>query len=178
MILSSFNFIIFSFLFINPIHATDNGCIADLANPPCHPAPGRCTTNSNDSHGGFVAETATVESVIINGLKRNKPFIGLHTSICETAHVAGNTRIDGNAQISGTAWVFGDAHIFENAQVIGTARVYGSVKVYGNAQIFGSARLFGNTHVYQDAKVYGDAYVGGNAKISGNDMISTGDYGF
>ena len=149
MILRSFIFIsLFSFLFITPIYAADNWCIQDPENLPCNGVPGECTINSNGSLGGFVAETATVELVIINGLKRNKPFIGLHTSICETAQVTGN------------AWIYG------NAWVYGAAQVYGSAQITGDAQVFGHAR------------VYGDTYVCGDAQIFGTTLVSTGSYGF
>ncbi len=93
MILRSSILTLFSFLFIIPIYAADDWCITDWENLPCYHAPGRCTVNFDGSLGGFVANTATVESVMVSGLSRNEPYIGLEVNICDNAHVTDHALI-------------------------------------------------------------------------------------
>ena len=184
MILRSFVLILFFFLFITQIYAADNWCIQDSTNPPCNGAPGRCTINFNGNKGGFVANSATIETVMVSGVTYIKPYIGLNATICDhvyitdQAHVTDHARatdhawIAGDARVTGNAWVYGDARIFGTAWITGDAWVYGDAEVYGNAWVYGNARIFGTAQVSGYARVYGDA------QIFGNQMIGTGDYGF
>ncbi len=142
------------FLFNISTYAGDDWCIITFVNPPCNSAPGNCTINFDGSLGGFVAKTAYVESVMVNGLSRNRSSIGLNVSICDYAQVTGDALVAGAARVSGTAWIF------------------------GNARVDGNTQITGNAQVYEDARVNGDTRVGGDSKISGNDLISNGNYGF
>ncbi len=179
MILRSLTIIIsFLFLLIHSTYAVDDWCITDSENLPCKGAPGRCTVNYDASLGGFVADSATVESVLVGGLTHNGPHIGLHASICDHAHVIGHAHVTDYAQITEKAWVAENAWIADHAQVTGNAQVYGNAWVFENAQVTGDAWVYANARVFGSAWVYGDTYVGGDAKIFRNVVISTGDYGF
>ncbi len=180
MLLRSSIFIsLFLFLFSFSIYADGNWCIQDPKNPPCNGAPGRCTRNFDGSEGGFVAETAYVELVMVGGLSRNRPHIGLHVSICDAAMITGNAKVSGNARVHEEAQVYGAAWVFGNSQVYGNARVFGDAQVYGAAEVSGDARVYGDeAQVYGDARVFGDAQILGDARISEHTVISTGNYGF
>ncbi len=120
MILRSSLYInLFSFLFIISTYAADVWCIEDRENPPCYGFPGRCTRNSDGSPGGFIADTATVESEMVSGLSHNRPHIGLEASVCDRAHVTDHAHVADHALITGDAWIYGDAQVFGNARVSG-----------------------------------------------------------
>lgn len=136
--------------------------------PPCEGAQGRCTRNLDGTLGGFVADTAEVETKSIFGIfqKRNRFHLGQYAQVCERAHVSGNVRIGESARVFGDAQVFGTAHVF------GHARVFGNAQVFGDAHISGNAHIFENAQVSEYAAVYGETSVFGNAQVSGAAQIS------
>jgi hypothetical protein len=82
--------------------AAGTWCIEDPLNPPCGGALGRCTKNLDRSLGGFVADTANVQSSRVLFERRNVPVIRRFAQICDYAQVSGNILIPNRALISGT----------------------------------------------------------------------------
>ena len=72
--------------------------------------------NKNRDIGGWVADSATVES---------------------TVYIGENARVSDNARVSGNAWVYGNARVYGNAWVYGNARVE-NTRDYMVLQVFGS----------------------------------------
>ncbi len=150
----------FYFISISFSYPADDWCMTSFANSPCYGAPGKCTRNLDGSLGGFVADTASIEFLMLKGFSHNRPHIGLHASICDNARVYGDARVTGNGRVSGNAWVTGNSRVYENAWVSGNAWVFGNARVYG------------------DTAVTGDTWVFGDSRVFGNDIISSGNYGF
>ena len=153
-------------------------------------------TNPDGSKGGFVADTAEVDSTV---------FVGPNAAVCGTAKVKRNADIKKNAKVYWHAFVIGpldptedrltvtdNARVYGNAIVTGSSRISGNAEVYMNAQVLNKAQVSGNAIVRDYAKIRGsaqarddtlfahDAIVGGNAQVYGNAKI-TGDamvYGF
>jgi carbonic anhydrase/acetyltransferase-like protein (isoleucine patch superfamily) len=88
--------------------------------------------NPDGSPGGWVADTATVES---------------------TAIVADQAKVFGNAVVKGDAWVFERAKVCGDAVVADHARVFGRAIVRGNAEVCGVACVSGGSVVEGDAVV-------------------------
>ena len=142
---------VFLLLNFQNVFADDLRCDFTLENRPCLGAPGQWTTNADNSEGGFVANTAYVESTSFFGYaKKNVPYIGRCVQVCESARVEGEdavlndrAKISGSAQISGSSMIFQQAHVFGNARVFGDAQVYGASKVSGEVQFFGTVNVMG-----------------------------------
>ena len=165
------------FLFSSSLFAfaADDWCIENPAHPPCEGLPGNCTINSDGSLGGFVADTANVESTSICGFfSKNIPYLARYTQVCDSAVVAGNAQILEYAQVYGNARVFQNAIIFGHARIFENARVYGFAFVYENALVCENALVSGHAYVYGNARVSGDALVFQDARIQGNDILFGG----
>lgn len=138
--------------------ADEDWCYLDGLDPPCDGSPGRCTINSDGSYGGFVADTATVETTSFFGFfTRNIPYLGIHVQVCEEARVKeestlkdfvqvrNRAEISGLAVLSERAMILDDAHIFGSAQVSGWAKVGGTSQIFGDTRIFGTSEIFGSS---------------------------------
>lgn len=163
------SFFIFSF---SVAIAADDWCYRNILHPPCNGSPGRCTINADGSYGGFVASTATVDTITTCCFwQRNLPYIGISAQVCDNAQVGENARIFGNARIYGNAQVYGNAVVRGVAKIYENARVSGNASINGHANIFGNARVYGNAQVFEYASLYDEASAAGDARIYGNAIV-------
>ena len=112
------------------------------------PAKAHRHKNPDGSEGGWVADTATVDSTA---------YVGLDAQIFDRAQVRSQARIYDRAQ------VYDRAHVLERARVYGQSQVSGCARVYGLAEVFGRAHVFGST------------VIGGASRIS-NAVLYVGYY--
>ena len=147
------------------VTACGSAAPSDPAKEPCGAgAEGAFHTNPDGSKGGFVENTAAVDSTA---------YIGPDASVCGAAQVRNKASVYGNAQVSNQAEVKEHAQVYGNAEVFGRAEIKGHARVYGNAQVYEdslitmNARVFGNAKVYKHAEVYGNAQVSNRAQVSG-----------
>lgn len=135
-------------------------------NYPCSGAPGVYRTNPDQSPGGFVAKTATVDATI-----KMEP----ETSVCERATVIEGAQLLGRASISGKATVRGNVIISDNVKVYGEAYVInpggGLLYVKNNAKIYGHGFLQGSIIVGDSSEVFGWGKILGYAQILGTSKV-------
>lgn len=174
------------------IAATDNDwCISPSRPEPCGGAAGKCTMNEDRSWGGFVADTARIDTFTLkSGDPINIPYLEKYAQICDSAQVIGNAQILGNvrildyatvgehaqifdeAVISGSAQITGKACVFEQAEVTGEARIFENAKIFGEARVGGNALIYGGTHVAARIHIYGNARIAGGIHTLGNHHIT------
>ncbi len=144
-------------LFCQAAFAEDFVCGYGSGNQPCAGASGFWTVNWDGSPGGFVADTAYVESRSLFGFfRRNIPYLGQCVQVCESARVEGEeVRIDDFAMIFGKGHVSGAAEIFEFAHVFGEAHVFGKSLVYGHSEVSGEVQLFGDVQILGSSRING-----------------------
>lgn len=144
-------------------------------NYPCSGAPGEFRVNPDDSLGGFVAHSATVDSSV---------FIELEASVCDQATVIEGAKILGRAEVSGRSTVRGKVEVSGQAKIYGEAYlvnyggsdllVQGDAKVYGNGFLQGSVVVADSSEVFGWGKVIHFAQVLGESKVCGSSLI--GDF--
>ena len=78
------------------------------------PVPAHRHQNPDGSEGGWVADSAKVES---------------------TCFIGPDAWVFGEAQVFGDAWVYGEALVFGEAQVFGDTWVYGGTEATGDAKL-------------------------------------------
>jgi len=156
-------------------------CISDPAHPPCGGARGKCSINSDGSHGGFVADTAFVESrsVLKVFRQRNVPYLASQVQVCGTSRVVGErvrllgkVQIQGDASVSGSAILCDEVIVSDSARVLGDAEIFDQAKIYGNAEVADQAKVMGQAEVFGDARVVQFAKVCDQAKIRGNALVT------
>lgn len=141
-------------------------------NYPCSGAPGIYRVNPDSSQGGFVANSATIDSTV---------FIELEASICDQATVIEGAKVTGRAEISGRATLRGKVHVSGQAKVYGEAYlvnysgtdllVQGNAKIYGNSFLQGSVVVADSSEVYGWGKVINFAQVLGESKVCGSSLV-------
>lgn len=127
--------------------------------------------------GGFVADSATVESTA---------YVGPNAVVLGNAQVLGNARVEdfavieneaivrGNAIVSGHARLRNRAIVEDNARVRDYAIVRDSVQVQNNAVVMqqsfpgNNSRIYGNSIVKGSAVPFGDSAVSGEAIVDGD----------
>jgi len=157
------------FLFAMTSYGAQHWCFQANGSAPCKGVEGRCTRNQDGSYGGFVADTAFIETRGIFGVfgKKNVPYLARYAQICESAKVFGDARISDNAVVYGSAQVDGEAQISDDAQVYGGAHIFGNAQVKGQAQVYGNAQVSGNALIFGQVHVFGDSQIAGEAQIFG-----------
>ena len=173
-------------------------CQSRFSIPPCDGSVGRCTVNKDGTLGGFVADTANVEtfwqagSMSSGGELRNRPYIGTLVQVCDRARITEDAKISGEVVVTDRAHVHGNARIFYKARVYGNSEIFEEAQVGGGAHVFGNAKISGRarvisgpspdpetgayTQVFGHALVSGVASIEGNARIFGNAVVTTGTY--
>ncbi len=149
------------------LHGDHNPCPAGVV---CAPH-----LNPDGTKGGFVANTASVDSqaeVAPKALVVGNAQVTGNARVLNSAQVSGYAKVKnkaavyGNARISGTAQVTGNAKVYDHARVSGdTAKVFERAKVYGEAEISGDAQVYGRAKVYDNAKVRGKAKIHNEAQV-------------
>lgn len=160
---------------------SEDWCIENPTTPPCQGKPGRCTLNRDGSPGGFVAESAYIETqadLLEPSVRINLPYLGRYAQVCEMAWVVGRAsvtdkaKIFGNARVSGRAQVYGLSQIFDRALITGDSQVYGKAWISGNAWIKGHAQITDSAWIFGHAQVDGVAYVAGTVRACGHAVIN------
>ena len=146
---------------------------ANNKNYPCSGASGAYHTNSDETVGGFVASTATVDPSVT---------IAPEASVCERATVIEGAIISGRAVITGKATVRGIVEVSEEAKVYGEAYVInnngnrllidGQAHVFGQAFVQGSVIITDASEVYGWGKVLDYAQLFGESQVCGNGVVS------
>jgi len=146
--------------------------ISQDKNYPCSGAPGVFRINPDDSLGGFVAHSATVDNTV---------FIELEASVCDQATVIEGAKVLGRAEVSGRATVRGKVEVSGRAKVFGEAylvnyggsdlRVEGDARIYGNGFLQGSVVVADNSEVFGWGKVVHFAQVLGHSKVCGSSLV-------
>lgn len=139
---------------------------------PCNGASGVFRTNPDSSPGGFVADTAVVDTSIVTSIE---------TQICERATVIEGVTLEGRVKISGRSTVRGKVLISDYAEVSGEAYIinpYGenlvvsdNSRIYGNAFLQGTVTVSGSSEVFGWGKVLEFAEVTGSSKVCGNKVV-------
>lgn len=148
-------------------------------NYPCSGAPGAYHTNADQSVGGYVARTATVD---------NSVFMEAETSVCDRAVVIEGVKLLGKSSVSGKATVRGDVIISDEAEISGesyvinpgggflyvkeNAKVYGHGFLQGSVVVGNTSEIFGWGKVIEFAQVLGNSKVCGRAIVKGFDVIT------
>lgn len=142
-------------------------------NYPCSGAPGTYRTNPDGSEGGFVANSATVDSTIL---------LELDSSVCEKAIVIEGAKLLGRAEVSGRATVRGKVVIQDKAKVYGEAYIINpngseltvkdEAKIYGHGFLQGSVIVAGTSEVFGWGKVIDYAQILGNSKVCGGAVVN------
>lgn len=148
------------------------------------PVPAHRHQNPDGSRGGWVADTATVDSTAhigplaqIFGKARvyGKARVWGKARVFELAQVDTNAKVRGLAQISGKARISDNAHIYGVAWVSGRAQVSGKAEVFGNASVDDHAHVFGSARVSGEARISGsDSQVAGSVRVGGSTLIYDG----
>lgn len=143
---------------------------------PCNGAPGTFRVNPDNSLGGFVASTATVDASI---------FLTQESQICERATVVEGVKLTDRSKISGKATVRGKVLIGGRAEIFGDAYVINpagenmvineNAKIYGKAFLQGSVIVSGSSEVFGWGKVLDFAQILGNSKICGSAIVKSYD---
>lgn len=139
---------------------------------PCNGAAGTFRVNPDNTPGGFVAATATVDSTIT---------LTPEASICERATVIEGVQLTDRAKISGKATIRGKVLIAGRAEVFGEAYLINpagdqliineNAKIYGHAFLQGSVIISGTSEVFGWGKVLDFAQMLGSSKICGNSIL-------
>ena len=125
---------------------------------PCNGENGDFFINENGERGGFVSETAIVESTVYLG--KNVQICG-HAMVLDQVEITGKAIIKDNAKVYGDAKVFGNAMVYDNAEIYDRAVVWENAEAYGNCKIYGFAGLRGNVKVYGIARMFDATYSSG-----------------
>ncbi len=141
-------------------------------NYPCSGVPGAYHVNADQTIGGFVAKTATVDASV-----KMEP----ETSVCDRAVVIEGVQLLGKAIVSGKATVRGDVIVSEEAEIYGEAYVInpggGFLYVKDNAKIYGHGFLQGSVVVANTSEVFGwgkvleFAQLLGTSKVCGKSIV-------
>lgn len=144
-------------------------------NYPCRGAAGTYRTNPDNTPGGFVAATATVDATA---------FLGVESSVCDHSSVLEGARVLDRAEISGRAIVRGKVEVSGKSRVYGQAylinangealSVTDQAKIYGNAYLQGSVKVAGTSQVFGWGRVYDYAQVLGNSRVC--ETFSIGEF--
>lgn len=139
---------------------------------PCNGASGSLHINPDNTIGGFVASTATVDSTV---------SITADAQVCERATVIEGVKLTDRAKISGKATVRGHVLLGGRAEIFGEAYVLNPVgddliinelaKIYGNAFLQGALVISGSSEVYGWGKVLEFVQVLGASKICGSSLV-------
>ncbi len=146
---------------------------------PCQGQAGAFRTNPDNTPGGFVAETASVDATV---------FITTDASVCGSATVIegayitdrsvikGRATIRGNVQIAGKAAVYGDAYVTnqngERMLVTNDSKIYGQAYINGSVIISGTSEVFGWGKVLEFAQITGNSKVCGSFTARGYDILN------
>jgi len=132
---------------------------------PCEGAKGKCSTNSDGSAGGFVADSAYVEKLPNRFFwikKKNRPYISPSVQVCGSSSVTEDARLDDYTQVRDSAKIYGNAKV-SNSIVQGDSRVYGESVVEKESDLSGDVEIFEKAAI-QNSKIYG-------GKIHGNSEV-------
>lgn len=136
---------------------------------PCEGAPGAFYTNPDQSRGGFVASSASVEALAT---------LAPETQVCEYASlrgavklidravISGRASLRGNIAVSGGAKVFGDANLI-NSDVGGDLLVLDDAKVYGSAYLNGAVMIADTSEVFGNARIHDFVQILGASRVCG-----------
>jgi carbonic anhydrase/acetyltransferase-like protein (isoleucine patch superfamily) len=125
--------------------------------------------NPDGSLGGWVAETAHVDSTC---------YIGYNALVYGCANVFKNSAVYNFSKVCGNAWVLDNSGVFDRAVVSQNARISCGSRIYGSALIAGDVRVFNRAKVSQrisaleNVVICDGAEVNGDAKVSGDAFIS------
>jgi carbonic anhydrase/acetyltransferase-like protein (isoleucine patch superfamily) len=143
--------------------------------------------NPDGSRGGWVAETASVDSTVFvapDAKVYGNAQVSLHAQVSDNAkisggNISGNTQISGTAQISG-GFIAGTTHVsggnISAGIIVGNAQVSGgtiSGGVISGGTISGNIFITGRPHIL-GGKISGNARIGGDAIISEGANITSG----
>ncbi|MEI6746754.1 MAG: hypothetical protein WCL34_12400, partial [Methylococcaceae bacterium] len=92
--------------------------------------------NPDSSLGGWVADTASVDSSV---------YVGENVVVYGLARVFEESKLSDNVRVFGKAQIFGSSCISDNASVGDNAKIYGETHVGGNACIQGYLELCKNS---------------------------------
>jgi hypothetical protein len=123
-----------------------------------YPAQNRSGMRQHPNGGGWVANSATVDSTA---------YVGPAAQVLDNAQVLGNARIEEYAVVRNNAVVS------DNAVVSGHAMVYENARVSGNAKVRDWAMVFGFTELYENAKAIEHAGCGGGSAESHNRVFGS-----
>lgn len=139
---------------------------------PCNGAAGTFRTNPDNTVGGFVASTATVDASI---------YLTPESQICERATVIEGVKLNDRSKVSGKATVRGKVLIAGRAEIFGESYIVNpagddliineNAKIYGNAFLQGSVVISGSSEIFGWGKVLEFAQVLGNSKICGSSLV-------
>lgn len=125
----------------------------------CETRPARPAGVSGKAHtsgGGFVADTAKVESTA---------YVG------PDAMVLGSAKVLGNARVEDFAVVMGNAVVKDNARVSGHALVKDNAEVCDNGKVRDWATVMGKWRVYENGRALERAYLHDKGELHGNATI-------
>lgn len=94
--------------------------------------------NPDGSFGGWVADTASVDSSV---------YVGENVLVYGLARVSEESTLSDNVHVFGKAQIFGKSCISDNASVGDNAKIYGGTHVRGNARIHGNLELCTNSRL-------------------------------
>ena len=124
-----------------------------------YPAQDHGSMHQNPNGGGWVSNSATVDSTA---------YVG------PNAQVLGSAQIKNYARIDEYAIVKDSAQVRDNAVVTGHAIVQESAQVYGNAKVRDWAQVGGNAMVYENAMVLEHATVQDNNNVMYGNSVCKG----
>lgn len=140
---------------------------------PCEGATGSYRMNPDQTQGGFVATTATVQpSVWINPEAQVCEFADLsgEVKITDRAKIFGRAKLTGNITVSGVAEVFGNATLL-NDPFSSDMLISDAVKIFGSAYLYGSLLISDSTQIFGRAQVLDFVQVTGTSRICGNSIV-------
>lgn len=121
---------------------------------PCGGAQVGYWTNSDGSRGGWVANTAKVETGV---------YLGPNVEVCEYARIKSGARVLDNAVVSGRTV------IFSGAEISGRANVSGESKIGGNPGV--TTKITGQSFIQGSPTITGATLISGKANVSGKSKI-------
>lgn len=145
---------------------------------PCQGQSGAFRTNPDNTLGGFVASTASVDATVV--ISPDATVCGSATVvegafITDRAIISGRSTVRGNVQIAGKAAVYGDAYVTnqngERMLITDNAKIYGQAFINGSVVISGASEVFGWGKVLEFAQISGTTKVCGSNTVRGYDIL-------
>lgn len=141
---------------------------------PCEGAPGAFRQNPDESQGGFVATTASVDILATlspDAQVCNFAILQGAVKVMDQAIISGRANLSGNIAVSGDAHVFGDANLV-NSDVGADMLIMEDAKVYGNAYLNGTVTISDTSEIYGNARLLDFVEVHGNSRVCAATVLS------